>query len=88
MINFLIIFVIICNISDNHLSHGSEILTNALEDLTKFFEKLKTKYENHSLHFDTLNQIDTEINSYIENASNPINRHKRHDSFNNAVGML
>lgn len=44
--------------------------------------------ESHSLHFDTLNQIDKKINSYIENASNPINRHKRHDSFNSAVGML
>ncbi|XP_015188612.1 PREDICTED: uncharacterized protein LOC107072855 [Polistes dominula] len=87
MINFLIIFVIICNISDNHLGHGSEMLTNALEDLTQFFEKLKTKYENHSLNLDTLNQIDKKINSYIENASNPINRYKRHDSFNNAVAI-
>ncbi|XP_043493312.1 uncharacterized protein LOC122518436 [Polistes fuscatus] len=43
--------------------------------------------ESHSLHFDTLNQIDKKINSYIENASNPINRHKRHDSFNSAVAI-
>ncbi|KAI4502427.1 hypothetical protein M0802_002339 [Mischocyttarus mexicanus] len=87
MIHFLIIFVIIFNISDDHLGHGSEILTDTFEDLTEFFEKLKTQYKSYSLNFDTLNQIDKKINLYIENANNRVNRHKRHDLFNNAVAI-
>lgn len=42
--NFRIIFIFICSIIDWRLSHGSEVLTTVLNDLTEFFEKLKAKY--------------------------------------------
>ncbi|KAF7393579.1 hypothetical protein HZH68_010398 [Vespula germanica] len=88
--NFLIIFVFICGIIDCRLSHGSEVLTTVLDDLTEFFEKLKTKYEYQSLNLNTLHQIDKEINLYTGNISNLVNRRKRqfHHSFNNDAGML
>ncbi|XP_046826802.1 uncharacterized protein LOC124427654 [Vespa crabro] len=87
--NFRIIFVFICGIIDCRLSYGSEVLTTALNDLTEFFEKLKTKYEYQSLNLNTLHQIDKEINSYTGNISNLVNRYKRqsHDSVNNDVAI-
>lgn len=49
--NFRIIFIFIYGIIHWRLSHGSEVLTTVLNDLTEFFEKLKTKYGMYKILF-------------------------------------